>query len=124
MNVISYTTSQLRHIDEVPYKSLARKRVPLVMVSTAEYPAFAHGPALFSHRIVTRELRRHIKFHGVSISDDLETPVAERYGSPSDRAVKSARAGVDRNQRLVPDVAVVLGDRHPRDVDAGTIGVR
>src|SRR3989440_12819803 len=35
MNVISYTTSQLRHIDEVPYKSLARKRVPLVMVSTA-----------------------------------------------------------------------------------------
>src|SRR5439155_1473297 len=64
MNVISYTTSQLRHIDEVPYKSLATKRVPLVMVSTAEYPAFASGPALFSHRIATRELRRYIKFNG------------------------------------------------------------
>ena len=95
MNVISYTRSQLRHIDEVPYKSLARKRVPLVMVSTAEYPAFASGPALFSHRIATRELRRYIKFHGVSITDDLETPVASNYGSPAQRAVMSARAGVD-----------------------------
>src|SRR5436305_802906 len=95
MNEIGYTKDQLRAVDEAPYRSLAKHHVPLVMVSTAEYPAFAHGPALLSHRIATRELRRHINFHGVSISDDLETPVAERYGSPSDRAVKSARAGVD-----------------------------
>ena len=45
--------------------------------------------------IATRELRRYIKFHGVSITDDLETPVASNYGSPAERAVMSARAGVD-----------------------------
>ena len=95
MNRIAFTQSQLRQTDEVPYKSLAKRHVALVMVSTAEYPAFASGPALFSHRISTRELRRYAKFHGVSISDDLETPVGARYGSPGQRAVKSARAGVD-----------------------------
>ena len=94
-NVIGYTRDQLRATDEAPYKSLAKKHIPLVMVSTAEYPAFSSSPALFSHKIATKELRRYIKFHGVSITDDLETAVASRYGSPGTRAVKSARAGVD-----------------------------
>jgi beta-N-acetylhexosaminidase len=95
INRISLSRGTLRGIDEAPFAVAARARIPLVMVSTAIYPAFDRAPALFSRRIVIGELRRRLHYGGVTISDDLEVPAFRRLGTPAARAVRSARAGVD-----------------------------
>ena len=63
------------------------------MLSTAIYPAFDRRPALFSRAVATDELRGRLGFAGVSITDDLETAAASRYGSPATQARMSTRAG-------------------------------
>ena len=45
--------------------------------------------------IATRELRDRLGFDGVTITDALETPAVERFGSPAEAAVAGARAGAD-----------------------------
>jgi beta-N-acetylhexosaminidase len=95
INRISLSRDTLRGVDEAPFGTAARARVPLVMVSTAIYPAFDRAPALFSRRIVIGELRRRLHFGGVTISDDLEVPAFRPVGTPASRAVRSARAGLD-----------------------------
>ena len=67
----------------------------LVMLSTAVYPAFSDRPAAFTRAIATGELRRRLGFEGVTITDALETPAVEHFGSTSQAAVASARAGAD-----------------------------
>jgi beta-N-acetylhexosaminidase len=95
VNRIAVPLASLRRMDEVPFGALGREGVPLVMVSTARYPALDSRPALFSSRIATGELRGRLGFEGVAISDDLDTPAAQRLGSPGRRAVASAAAGLD-----------------------------
>ena len=95
VNTIRISRRRLRHVDEVPYARLGDD-LPVVMVSSAIYPALDPGtPALFSRRVATRELRRVGRFRGVSITDDLEVPSVRGRGSPGRLARASARAGVD-----------------------------
>jgi beta-N-acetylhexosaminidase len=95
VNRIRLPLGRLRGVDEAPYRRLGRA-LPLVMVSSAIYPALdGRRPALFSRRIATHELREVAGFRGVSVSDDLEVPSMRRYGSPGRRALACARAGVD-----------------------------
>jgi beta-N-acetylhexosaminidase len=82
----------LRALDAVPYR---RIRAPAVMVSTAIYPRVDPRPAAFSRRWVTGELRERLGFHGVTITDDLETPAVTRFGTPAQLAYYAVRAGVD-----------------------------
>jgi beta-N-acetylhexosaminidase len=95
VNRIGLPLATLRSTDEAPFGALASAGVPLVMVSTALYPALDSRPALFSRRITTGELRDRLGFKGVSISDDLDTPAAARLGSPGERALASESAGID-----------------------------
>lgn len=86
---------RLRASDERPFRAL-RRRAPLVMLSSAVYPALdRRRPAPFSRATATRELRGRVGFRGVSITDDLETPAAARVGGPATRARLGARAGTD-----------------------------
>jgi len=87
--------SKLRAVDEPPFATAARAKVPIVMMSTAIYPAFDARPALFSRRLSEDELRGRLGFRGVTITDDLEVPSVSRHGPPARRALLSARAGVD-----------------------------
>src|SRR5918912_605816 len=67
------------------------------MVSTAIYPALDSPPALFAPQMANDELRDadRVGFAGVSVTDDLDTPAAAKYGSPERRARLAAHAGND-----------------------------
>jgi beta-N-acetylhexosaminidase len=65
------------------------------MLSTAVYPRVDPRPAAFSRRWVGEELRGRLRFAGVTLSDDLETPAVARFGTPSQLAYFALRAGVD-----------------------------
>jgi beta-N-acetylhexosaminidase len=86
---------RLRRLDEAPFAAAVRAGARLVMTSTGRYPALAATPALFARRITTDELRGHLRFRGVSITDDLEVPALRRYGSLERRARLAERAGND-----------------------------
>ena len=92
--VIRSSRRTLRLVDERPFRALA-SQAPMVMLSTAIYPAFSRLPAAFSRAIVTRELRGRVGFKGVTVSDALDTPATARYGGAGGVAVRAARAGVD-----------------------------
>jgi beta-N-acetylhexosaminidase len=92
---IGLSQATLRRIDEAPFAAAVGARIDLVMLATAIYPAFDRLPALFSRRLATDELRGRLGFTGVSITDDLETAAASRFGSPAVQARMSTRAGAD-----------------------------
>jgi beta-N-acetylhexosaminidase len=92
---IDLSKQELRQIDEAPYERFITMGGRLVMLSTAVYPAFSHDPAAFTRAIATGELRHRLGFEGVTITDALETPAVERFGSSSKAAVVGARAGAD-----------------------------
>ena len=92
--VIRASRRRLRAVDERPFAALARAN-PLVMLSTAVYPAFSRLPAALSHEMATEELRGRLRFRGVAVSDALDTPATARYGGAGGVAVRAARAGTD-----------------------------
>jgi beta-N-acetylhexosaminidase len=92
VNRLTTPLSRLRSIDELPY---AAPLPPLVMVSSAIYPALEDRPAVFSTRVVAEELRGRLSFEGVTISDALDAPAMARYGTLHKRAVLATRAGID-----------------------------
>ncbi|HET8566375.1 MAG TPA: glycoside hydrolase family 3 N-terminal domain-containing protein [Solirubrobacterales bacterium] len=92
---IPLSKRQLRAIDEKPYRAFAAAGGRLVMLSTAIYPAFSRDPAAFTPAIVTGELRHRLGFEGVTITDALETPAVEHFGSSARAAVAGAKAGSD-----------------------------
>jgi beta-N-acetylhexosaminidase len=94
LNRIDVPLATLRSQDEAPFRDVARRGLPLVMVSTGVYPALSPGPAMFSTAIATTELRDVVGFGGVTISDDLEVP-ALAHLSPERKALAAARAGED-----------------------------
>lgn len=87
--------STLRGVDERPYRAAIGSHVDLVMVSWARYPALASQPAGLSSTVVQGELRRRLKFKGVTITDALEAGGLRGFGGTSERAFLAARAGMD-----------------------------
>src|SRR5690606_10262761 len=84
--------SELRRIDLLPFRAIS---APAVMLSTAVYPALDPRPAAFSRRWVRDELRGRLRFDGVTITDDLQTPAVTRHGSNAQLAFWAVSAGVD-----------------------------
>ena len=88
--------SQIRNIDELPYKSAIAAKVKLVMMSWAVYPALdAKFPAGLSSVVVQGELRKRLGFTGVTITDALEAGALRAFGSTAHRSTLAARAGMD-----------------------------
>jgi beta-N-acetylhexosaminidase len=88
--------SQLRDVDEQPYKAAINAGVDLVMLSWAVYPALdANRPAGLSSTIVQGELRQRLGYTGVTITDALEAGALKAFGTPGQRAVDAASAGMD-----------------------------
>jgi beta-N-acetylhexosaminidase len=94
VNHLRQPLAELRGIDERPFMALADE-LPLLMLSSAIYPALSGRPAVFSRTVVTEELRQNIGYGGVTISDALDAPAMARYGSLKRRAKLAAQAGVD-----------------------------
>jgi beta-N-acetylhexosaminidase len=87
--------SELRRVDERPYRPFVARGGGMVMLSTAIYTRFSRRPAAFSKRIATGELRHRLAFTGVSISDALETASARNFGGPARVGIAAAKAGTD-----------------------------
>jgi len=92
---IALSKQELRAIDEQPYEAFIAAGGKLVMLSTAVYPAFSDRPAAFTRAIATGELRNRLGFEGVTVTDALETPAVEHFGSIPKAAIAGARAGAD-----------------------------
>jgi beta-N-acetylhexosaminidase len=93
---LNLTLSQIRSVDELPYKSAVSAKVKLAMVSWAVYPALDKKlPAGLSPTIVRGELRKRLGFAGVTITDALGAGALKNFGSTGRRATMAAKAGMD-----------------------------
>lgn len=88
--------AELRRVDERPYRAAIAAGVRLVMVSWATYPALDPKlPAGLSSTVIQRELRDHLGFRGVTISDAVGSFALRRFGAPAQVGALAARAGAD-----------------------------
>jgi beta-N-acetylhexosaminidase len=81
--------------DLMPFRTLIRSGVPLVMLSTATYPALGASPAAFSREVATNLLRRDLHYHGVVVTDDLHSEAVRRLTDPAGLAKWATSAGAD-----------------------------
>jgi beta-N-acetylhexosaminidase len=73
----------------LPFRSAVRAGVQLVMVSTAVYPRLdgSKRPAAFSSTIINGMLRKQLGFQGVTVTDSLTAPAANRIPHTATRAM-------------------------------------
>ena len=88
--------ASLRAKDEAPYPAAIAAGVRLIMVSWAIYPTLdAVFPAGLSPAVVQGELRGHLGYQGVTITDAIEAGALTAFGSAAQRAGLAAQAGMD-----------------------------
>ncbi len=93
---LTVSLNNLRSIDELPYAAAVQNGVKLVMLSWAVYTNLdPNRPAGMSSTVVQGELRDRVGFKGVTITDALEAGALQAYGSPGNRALSAAEAGMD-----------------------------
>jgi len=106
--------SGLRSRDEAPYPAAISAGVRLIMASWAIYPALDPAfPAGLSTTVIQSELRGRLGYRGVTITDALEAGALAAFGTPAQRAVLAAQAGMDLIVCAARDVA------QGRDATAG-----
>jgi beta-N-acetylhexosaminidase len=86
--VIRASASKL-HEGLLPFQSAIRAGAKLVMISTAVYPKLdgSKRPAAFSSTIVNGLLRKKLGFKGVTVTDSLTAPAAEKIPHTATRAM-------------------------------------
>src|SRR5262249_51498669 len=77
------------HQGLLPFQSAVRAGVKLVMVSTAVYPKLdgSKRPAAFSSTIINGLLRKRLGFKGLTGTDSLTAPAADRIPHTATRAM-------------------------------------
>jgi len=77
------------HQGLLPFRSAVEAGTKLVMVSTAVYPKLdgSKRPAAFSSTIINRLLRKQLGFKGVTVTDSLTAPAADRIPHTATRAM-------------------------------------
>jgi len=94
--ILNLSLSELRHVDELPYRTAIAAGVKLMMTSWAIYPPLdPHLPAGLSPAVIQGELRRHPGFRGITITDAITAAALARFGSLGQRGLFAARAGAD-----------------------------
>jgi len=94
--VLDVSRTDLRAVDELPFRRAIAADVDMVMTSWATYPALDPDlPAGISPTIVKGELRRRLSFRGVTITDAIEAGALAAFGDTGERAVRAAAAGMD-----------------------------
>ena len=93
---LGLSLSQLRTVDEAPYRQAISAGVKLVMTSWAVYPALdPNRPAGLSPVVIQRELRDHLGFRGVTVTDGIDAGAVVPYGNLARRGLLAAQAGAD-----------------------------
>jgi beta-N-acetylhexosaminidase len=82
--------------DLFPYRiAISRSVRPVIMLSTAIYPAYSTSAAAWSTAIGQTLLRTDLGFGGVTITDSLNAAASVRGVSPTATALRAALAGAD-----------------------------
>ncbi|KAF8066814.1 glycosyl hydrolase [Lyophyllum atratum] len=103
---LNLTASEIRDIDEYPFRAAIAAGVKLVMASWATYPSIdAARPAGMSSAFVIGELRNRLGFRGVTITDAIEAGSLSAFGNYGDRAVLASEAGMDLILASARDIA-------------------
>jgi beta-N-acetylhexosaminidase len=93
---LNLSKSQIRSVDELPYRQAIAAGTKLIMVSWASYPSLGtRRPAGLASVVVQGELRKRLGYTGVTITDALEAGALRAYGGTAQRAVMAAAAGMD-----------------------------
>jgi beta-N-acetylhexosaminidase len=73
----------------LPFKTAVAAGVKLVMVGTAVYPTLdpSQKPAAFSRTIISGVLRKQLGFKGITVTDSLTAPAADRIPHTATRAM-------------------------------------
>ena len=87
--IVIRTAAWKLHEGLLPFQSAVRAGVKLVMVSTAVYPKLdgSKRPAAFSSTIVNGLLRKQLGFEGVTVTDSLTAPAADRIPHTATQAM-------------------------------------
>jgi beta-N-acetylhexosaminidase len=77
------------HEGLLPFQAAVEAGAKLVMVSTAIYPKLdgSKRPAAFSSTIISGLLRKQLGFQGVTVTDSLTAPAADRIPHTATRAM-------------------------------------
>ena len=113
---VAKVTAGVRQLktDWAPFTAAIQNGIPLVMMSTAVYPALGSNlPAALSPKIVN-DLRR-LGFAGAIVTDALQTPGVNGLMTTSKAAVRAVQAGDDL-------VLAAGGTDSYRDTDGASIG--
>jgi beta-N-acetylhexosaminidase len=86
---------RLRALDEAPFSAFADSGGELIMLGLASYSALGDRPAALDPAVATGELRDHLGFDGVSITDSLDAAAARAFGDRDRVALAAAGAGTD-----------------------------
>ena len=95
--VVRITASRARLMRGLlPYQVAFRRTLgPVVMLSTAIYPALGSHAAAWSRSVIHGLLRSRLGFAGTTITDSLDAAAAARGLTDPVLALRSARAGAD-----------------------------
>jgi len=78
-----------------PFRQAIGARVPMVLVSSAIYPALAPQPALLSKAVSVDLLRGTLGFKGVTVSDAIDAAALKPWGGVRGASGRAAAAGMD-----------------------------
>lgn len=78
-----------------PFSRAIDAGVPMVLVSSAIYPALSPQPAMLSKAIAGDLLRGTYGFRGVAVTDAIDTPALKPLGGTRVGAGRAAAAGMD-----------------------------
>jgi beta-N-acetylhexosaminidase len=93
--VVDRPREHLEQIELAPFRAAVAAGVSSIMTAHVVYSAIdARRPATLSSAVCT-ELRRHIGFHGMLVSDDLEMSAIAAHWSIEEAAVLAIEAGCD-----------------------------
>lgn len=101
-----------------PFHAAIDAGLPAVMVATARVPGLTRLPATLSRRLVHRELRTRLGFHGLVMTDSLSGGAVSAAGYTVPRAaVRALQVGADMVLfNATPDDVTAITDRIVRAI--------
>ena len=121
---ITASQKELADTDMVPFLTVVNK-VPqdsfMIMVSHLVYPAYEQVPASVSRVLLTDVLRKHWKYEGIIITDDMAMGGLANVYAPEEAGVLAIDAGVDILLSCDPSMTPALYESVVKAVKNGEI---
>jgi beta-N-acetylhexosaminidase len=93
-SIVAVEPATLENVDRAPFAAGIAAGSELVMMSSATYSSVDALPAVLSPTWIGL-LRTQLQFTGVVVSDAIDAPALDAFGSVGERAVRAVLAGVD-----------------------------